>query len=155
MKHLHAIKAQQEKGFNLLEIMVVMFIVGILAAISAPSLLGWYRRTQLDNAVNEVQGALLQAQQEAIRRSEECRVDDINSNTISSCVSTRTLPDTLTVSMTDGNTPIKFDFRGEVDEDYTISFSSQDVPDELCLRVFSPIGIIREGVMNNGVCEQT
>ncbi|WP_186708970.1 pilus assembly FimT family protein [Euhalothece natronophila] len=149
---------KNNQGFNLLEITIVLFIVGILAAISAPNFLVWYRRNQLNQSVSEVKGALIQAQEEAIRRSEECDVD-ITNNTISSCISTRTLPELINVGIdTDGDTPIRFNLRGvlvdedgeEKEENYTITFSSEDVPEDLCLRVFSPLGIIRQGVINNG-----
>jgi len=147
MKHLHAIKTDPEKGFTLLEIMVVLFIVGILAAISGPSLLGWYRRTQLNNAVTEVRGALQQAQREAIRLSKQCEVTINTGNspvTVQSCVSTRTLPDTVTVGVSSGST-INFGFRGNTNNNNTLSFSSEAVSQDKCLVISMPLGIIREG----------
>jgi len=57
---------------------------------------------------------------------------------------------------------IEFDFRGNIDADAddstinfnnnnqeTIRFDSDDANEQLCLKIFSPIGIIREGVMND------
>ncbi|PSO79590.1 MAG: hypothetical protein BRC41_18775 [Cyanobacteria bacterium QH_9_48_43] len=58
---------KSNQGFTLLETATVVVVIGILAAISAPSLLGWYNRTKVDSALNEVRGALQQAQREAMR----------------------------------------------------------------------------------------
>lgn len=147
---------KNNQGFNLLEITIVLFIVGILAAISAPNFLIWYRRNQLNQSVSEVKGALIQAQEEAIRRSRDCPVDinvDNSPVTITSdppdeddppCISTRTLPELIEITE-DETIEIEFDLRGEVENDYTITFSSEDVPEDLCLRVFSRLGIIRQG----------
>ncbi|PSO93706.1 MAG: hypothetical protein BRC46_05895 [Cyanobacteria bacterium QS_6_48_18] len=37
---------KSNQGFTLLETATVVVVIGILAAISAPSLLGWYNRTK-------------------------------------------------------------------------------------------------------------
>lgn len=159
MKHLHAIKAQQEKGFTLLEITIVLFIAGILAAISAPSLLGLYRRNQLDNAVNEVRGALQLAQREAIRESDTCPVtfnNTADTNTdpveIDSCISTTKLPKPVDIDLSSGST-ITFGFRGNTNNNNTISFSSEAVSQKKCLAISMPLGIIREGIYDSSASE--
>ena len=147
MKHLHAIKTEQDKGFTLIEAMVVIIIVGILAAISGPSFLNWYRRTQLDNAVNDVRGALQLAQREAIRRSETCDVTFDTSTDpveINFCISTTTLPKPVNVTLSNGST-ITFGFRGNTNSPNTITLSSEAVSQDKCLVISRPLGIIREG----------
>ena len=47
-----------EKGFSLVEIIVVVSIVGILAGISAPSFLNWRRHQIMTDATNEISGDL-------------------------------------------------------------------------------------------------
>jgi len=141
------LKKKKLQGFTLLETIVVLFIIGILSAISAPNLLGWYRRNQLNNAVTEVRGALQLAQQEAIRESDICKVTLETSTDpveINSCVSTTTLPKPVDVDLS-GSKTIKFGFRGNTNNPNTITFSSEAVSQDKCLVISMPLGIIREG----------
>lgn len=142
---------KKQQGFTLFEIIVVLFLIGILSAISAPNFLGWYRRSQLDYSLSEVRGALRQAQREAIRRSAICQVT-INAEaspvTVTSCVSTRTLPEAVTVGFSGGST-ITFGFRGNTNNNNTIHFSSEAVTQQKCLAISMPLGIIREGIYDS------
>ncbi len=52
------------QGFTLIELIIILFIVGILSAIAAPSFLGLLNRGKVNNAVAQVQGALQEAQRE-------------------------------------------------------------------------------------------
>lgn len=61
-------------GFTLIETLIIVVIVGILSAIAAPSFLGLFGRNKVDNALNELRGALQEAQREAIRKSKSCIV---------------------------------------------------------------------------------
>lgn len=62
------------QGFTIIEILIILLTVGILSAISAPSFLGLLNRSKVNNAVAQVQGALQEAQREAIRKSKICTV---------------------------------------------------------------------------------
>lgn len=145
------LKKKKPQGFTLLEIIVVLFLIAILGAISAPNLLGWYRRNQINNAVTEVRGALQQAQIEAVRRSKICQVT-INTEdtpvTVKSCVSTRILPQPIMVGTSNGST-ITFGFRGNTNNNNTIDFSSEAVSERPCLAISMPLGIIREGIYDS------
>lgn len=89
-------------GFTLIEAVIILFIVGILSAISAPSFLGLLNRGKVNNAVAQVKGALQEAQVQAIRKSKKCTVTlKTTSNEVTGdCLVTgdRTLPKGVTMA---------------------------------------------------------
>ncbi|BAU41919.1 Tfp pilus assembly protein FimT/FimU [Leptolyngbya sp. O-77] len=58
---------QTTAGFTLTEVLVVVIMIAVLAAIAAPSWVALLNRQRLSNATNDVLQALRQAQDEAIR----------------------------------------------------------------------------------------
>ncbi|HEY9694244.1 MAG TPA: GspH/FimT family pseudopilin [Oculatellaceae cyanobacterium] len=62
------------KGFTLLEMLIVLMMAGIMAAISAPSFMAMYNNSKITDAVEQAQGALQEAQTQAMRRSQSCSV---------------------------------------------------------------------------------
>ncbi|PSP16121.1 MAG: hypothetical protein BRC52_15180 [Cyanobacteria bacterium SW_5_48_44] len=149
MLPLSANKSNQ--GFTLLETATIVVVVGILAAISAPSLLGWYNRTKVDSALNEVRGALQQAQREAMRKGKVCQVELIEATAseqakVNNCIFSRTLSKGVQIDPSNGST-ISFGFRGNTNNNNTIRvyFSDNPVPEQKCLAVSMPLGIMRTG----------
>ncbi len=82
-------------GFTAIEMMVVIAILGILAVIAAPSFLLMIESMRTNNAMDEVQGALMYARSEAVRNRNNvvvrgkplsgCRPDEGDSNENWSC----------------------------------------------------------------------
>jgi Tfp pilus assembly protein FimT len=160
---------KSNQGFTLLETATIVVVIGILAAISAPSLLGWYNRTKVDSALNEVRGALQQAQREAMRKSETCTVTFPASGTKnptieSNCViiGDGTLDD-VTIRHNhsdddgDGNPELSFNFRGETEmEDagtIILSVPNNSINYQKCLVTSSGIGLMRTGDYDGATCE--
>lgn len=65
---------RSEQGFTLPELMAVVVIVGVLAAFAAPGFLAWNQRKQVDAAMTTVEGAIKEAQRQAMAKSRECDV---------------------------------------------------------------------------------
>jgi prepilin-type N-terminal cleavage/methylation domain-containing protein len=72
-----------EHGFSLSEVLVVMAIVVIVAAVSLPALDEFYRSHQLNSAATEFQGMVLQARMNALKEKVSYRlvVHDENATT--------------------------------------------------------------------------
>jgi type II secretory pathway pseudopilin PulG len=61
-------------GFTLIETLVIIVVMGVLAAVSAPSFIGLMDNLRVDQTIVEVRAALQTTQRQAIRRSQVCSV---------------------------------------------------------------------------------
>jgi prepilin-type N-terminal cleavage/methylation domain-containing protein len=60
------------KGFTQAELMAAILVIGVLAAIAAPSFIQWLRQKQVDAAFSQIEFALQETQIEAIKRHQTC-----------------------------------------------------------------------------------
>lgn len=152
------------RGFTLAETAVIVVVVGILAAIAGPSFIGLMNKKQVDDALTRVQGALAEAQRQAIRRSQSCTVTipEGNNSTLTAtptgCLVTgdRELDDINVDNLAStGDLAVNFSFRGNTSgfDDGTIILSKSATSDyKRCLVVSVGIGIMRTGDYTNGAC---
>jgi prepilin-type N-terminal cleavage/methylation domain-containing protein len=61
-------------GFTLIETLVVIAVVGAIAAIAAPSFLSVMDSVKVDQTIAEIRGAFQETQRQAIRKSQLCSV---------------------------------------------------------------------------------
>lgn len=63
-----------DKGFTLVEMITAVIIVGVIAAIAAPNLLGMLNQTRVKDGLGQVEGAVREAQKRAINRGKTCKI---------------------------------------------------------------------------------
>jgi prepilin-type N-terminal cleavage/methylation domain-containing protein len=60
------------QGFTLIEMVVTIAVMGILAAIAAPSFSAWLNNKKVDDVAAQIEGAIREAQAQAIKESKPC-----------------------------------------------------------------------------------
>jgi type II secretory pathway pseudopilin PulG len=146
---------KSEAGITAIELLIVIVIVGILSSISVPSFMAMLNRTKVNNAFTSIQGALKEAQREAMRKSQRCTVT-LSATGVSStdgCLPTgdRTFDEGVVLSHNGGAT-IRYGIRGNTTamKTMTVYYTSNGevMGTAKCLVISSPLGIVRTGSYN-------
>ncbi len=169
MIHLNLHQPNKVNGFTLIEVMVTVIILGIMAAITAPSLVDSWRQAKANEALNQLRSSLQQAQANANRLSRSCTVtvnSDTNDYTISGSPS-GCLQETITIdrnivdiSSSSSSNPwtVSFTIRGTTTNQQTFtiarknSLSGVDSSNANCLVVSNGLGLVRTGKKNGTSC---
>jgi type II secretory pathway pseudopilin PulG len=153
------------QGFTVLEALIVAVFAGILVAMAGPSYFSWSQRRAVDSAITSIEGAIKEAQRQAMAKAQTC-ILTFNSTTITSspanCLITgdRTLSNvSLETSLDDTSlvtTGVSFnlDFLGktvhssvsDLTSNITIVVTHAQNPNlKRCLVLSQPLGLIRTG----------
>jgi prepilin-type N-terminal cleavage/methylation domain-containing protein len=89
MSHYNVHKSNS--GFTLVELMISLVIIGVIAALTAPNFLGLLSRNRVNDAALQVEGALKEAQRQAMRQGRQCT---ININAANQIISNPVTPGT-------------------------------------------------------------
>ena len=159
---------KKERGFTLTEMLVTVIVAGILAAITTPSMVGMFNNSKVKSALEELNGALTEAQRQAMRRGKSCTVSiDTTHNQITVATGTgsegcllsdRTFPDELKMTTNISGNQVKFSFRGNttLSDQGTIVITTQNGSgDQRCLVVSNALGAIKTGIYNGNATSPT
>lgn len=145
---------------SLAEVLVVLVIFGILTAIASPIFTGIWNRNRVNDAFNELQNAMREAQARAVQSSRRCTItiaasaSPVTIRAVDSdnqpCIANRTLAEGVALSSTSnlGASPsISFSFKGNTTTMATLAvyWSRQPTLQRKCLTVSGGVGIIRLG----------
>ena len=151
---------QKEKGFTVIETVTTLVIAGILAAIATPSLIGMYRQQKVKEALEQLHGALEEAQRQAMLKGQGCTVNiDTTNNRVNSAnddclLSTRILPDEAKMETNIDPPQIEFSFKGNTanintnpsgDQGTVVISRSDGSGYRRCLVITNGLGIMRTG----------
>ena len=157
MWHLNVRKSQ---GFTLIEMLATGIIISIVAAIAAPNLLGLLNRNRVNQGLAELEGAIKEAQRQAIRNGKSCtiKINAANNNIINDptdgcLLSTRNLNENLDITTnvanngTANNYDIVFSGKGNTSNNGAIFviYMSSGTNQQKCFVIDNSLGATRTG----------
>jgi prepilin-type N-terminal cleavage/methylation domain-containing protein len=115
---------KSNSGFTLVELLMTLIIIGVIAVITVPNFLGLMSRNRVNQASLQVEGALKEAQRQAMRMGKQCTIN-INTTTkiisnpaTNGCLlSTRNLNSSVQLNSNAiiNSNEIKFSGKGNID----------------------------------------
>jgi prepilin-type N-terminal cleavage/methylation domain-containing protein len=145
-----------DRGFTLTELLVTLIIIGVIAAIAVPNFLGLLSRHRLESSLQQLLGAINEAQRQAMMQGKSCRVNispsthNITASTAGCLLSDRQINPEITIrSNFPGTTPnITFSYKGSTTRMGTIVLSSDHTNSQKCFVIALGTGIKRVGDYN-------
>lgn len=148
---------KQVQGFTLFEMLLAVTIAGILAAIATPNWLSWYTSAKVKSSLEQVHGALTQAQRQAMRRGKSCTITlDTTNNKVTTTdagclLSDYTLQSGVVMTTNISSNNIKFSLKGSttISDLGVIVLAKQDGSGtKRCLVVSTALGTLKTGTYN-------
>jgi prepilin-type N-terminal cleavage/methylation domain-containing protein len=165
------ISTNKNTGFSMIEVTVTAIIVGILAAVAVPNLLGLMNQNRLKEAMSEVESGLKEAQRQAMRKGRSCVVTvDTTGESLTGAPAGCLLRErdisnistdidmTLAIAPTPSGTPPDpplnptFSYKGNITGTYTVILSHSQVAEQKCVVVSSGLGVIKSGTYDGTNC---
>jgi len=149
---------KQNNGFTLIEMLVTVILIGVIAAIAAPNFLGLLNRNRVNASLDEIEGAIKEAQKQAMRTSKSCTIDiDDSSDSIQTdngisgatttpncLLSNRILNDRIRFNS--NATTVTFSGKGNTNSSAILVVSMENgTNQQKCLVMNSGLGLMRTG----------
>ncbi len=147
-------KNNSDRGFTLMELMVILTIIGVIAAIASPTFVSLVSRYRLNGALQQLLGAINESQRLAMLQGKSCQIKiSTNTNDITAnagcLLSNREINDGITIrSNFPGKTNITFSHKGNTTRMGTIVLSSDYTDFQKCFVIALGTGIKRIGDYN-------
>ena len=159
---------RKERGFTLTEMLVTAIIGSILMAVATPNFLSLFNNSKVKSALEQVQGALTEAQRQAMRRGKSCTItlDTTNkkikitpsSDSEGCLLSDRTLPDGVVMTTNISSSNIKFSHKGNTtlsDKGVVVLSIANGSGEKRCLTVSTTLGAMRTGTYDGNPSSPT
>ena len=169
---LYNVLKKSNKGFTLIEMITTVIIVGVIASIAAPNLIGMLNQTRVKDSLGQVEGAIKEAQKLAIRRGKPCTIvfttNASGNSTVQTAsgsagclLSTRELPDSVFFSLLDSGTgnldlinnlsqlQLSFSSKGNPNAEGIMVISHPQANAQKCIQIKGLLGNILTGDYNS------
>ena len=157
---LHSAVRRHDRGFTLIEMLVIVTTIGILLSIGIPSFLALLNNNKIKSAVVRVESALKGAQRTAIKNSKDCIVTipwGIDRQLTSNCLDSSdwTLAG-IEITRPSSLATLTFDFKGRVNtpgnQGIIVLSLSDGSTSQKCVAISTGIGLIRSGNYDGTNC---
>ena len=158
-------------GFTTMELMIVLVIVAILSAVAIPNLQSAMRREQLTATSLGIVNWLERVRNQAVKDMEPCEIsittDDASDASLAitsdspGCDELKPLniaeqnntPSDISLVLSErSDSTFSFSPRGSVNSDQEIKITMVGSPTTRCIKVLTPVGLIRTGIKREGAC---
>jgi prepilin-type N-terminal cleavage/methylation domain-containing protein len=162
---------KSNSGFTLIEMLAVFIIIGVIAAIAVPNFLGLLNRNRVKDGLAQVEGAVKEAQRQAMRKGKVCKIrftSNAEGNSVievhpdelpvryNGCLLTsRILPDSVSFSLLNSGTltvvnssnvrNLAFSNKGNPDVQGTMVISHPQSNTQKCIQIEGMLGTVFTG----------